>query len=262
MVLLDSAPFGVAQYITHPIALIAYACALVAYYFVSKNTNDRKKLEANPDAYIKTAERLHIDFGAIPEGERANITLQVLKSRTTTLLITTASLVVAGLILAYTVIEYQHSVVDGTNNLVANSLAERQAKRDSLEAARKEKLKMDSISRVGQQQRSRDAAYAKEVDLMLTRGSSLLKRIKEGDKKAWNIDYYNFSSQAMGLVKRVESKREGIHPFGQMLRGGPPADDVRMSVKNPKDQNYIDSTSSLDNTIFYIDILEKMKTTL
>ena len=43
--------FEIVKYITHPIALIAYIAALITYYFIVKNVNDRKKLESHAATY-------------------------------------------------------------------------------------------------------------------------------------------------------------------------------------------------------------------
>src|SRR5919202_6466111 len=101
MILLQSNPIDAARYITHPISLVAYACALVVYYFVSKNINDRRKLKENPETYVKIAERLHIDLNKIPKNERSSIVMRILKNRITSQLITASSLIIGGLLLSY-----------------------------------------------------------------------------------------------------------------------------------------------------------------
>lgn len=73
--------FDLVKYITHPISLIAYLCALVATYLIVKNNNERKMLAANPKAYERIAERIHVDLRRIPENQRAKIVMRMLRNR-------------------------------------------------------------------------------------------------------------------------------------------------------------------------------------
>lgn len=105
--------FEIIKYVTHPISLVAYVSALITYFFISRNINERKKLEGNPEAYQKIAERLKLDFELIPESERGIITLKVLKNRIYSQLIIAISIIIGGLIIAYLFINYIHQT--GTN---------------------------------------------------------------------------------------------------------------------------------------------------
>jgi hypothetical protein len=108
MILNEINLFSALKYITNTYSLIAYAFALLAYYFYQKNKIDRKKIRDNPTAYIATAEKLHISFEKIPEKDRAKITLKVLKNRISLALITAISFIISGLIIAY-IVTQNHS---------------------------------------------------------------------------------------------------------------------------------------------------------
>jgi undecaprenyl pyrophosphate phosphatase UppP len=102
--------FSVAQYITNPISLAAFAIAAIMTYFISRNANDRKKIESakeeeRSDLIIRTAERLHLDISQVPKNERAALIKQVLRNRIISQIISAVVIVILGLFITYLVSE-------------------------------------------------------------------------------------------------------------------------------------------------------------
>lgn len=109
LILLDA--FSVAQYITHPISLLAYISAAVMAYFISRDINRRKLIESAPEAeradvIIKTAERLHLDLAIVPENQRAGLIRQVLKNRIYTQLIIAVIVLAIGTFASYIALNF------------------------------------------------------------------------------------------------------------------------------------------------------------
>ncbi|HZH66998.1 MAG TPA: hypothetical protein VEY10_19060 [Flavisolibacter sp.] len=97
-----------AQFITHPISLIAFVTAIVFGYFSVRNDNKRKQIESAPperraDVIIQTAHTLHINLQLIPEQQRAGIVLKELNIRFTRYLIGAVVVVILGLFITYLV---------------------------------------------------------------------------------------------------------------------------------------------------------------
>jgi hypothetical protein len=119
LILLDA--FSVAQYITHPISLIAYITAAVMVYFINRDINRRKLIESAPEnerasVIIKTAERLHLDLTAVPRSERADLIRQVLRNRIYKQLIIAFIILVIGMFASYISLNYIKSKAGGNNS--------------------------------------------------------------------------------------------------------------------------------------------------
>lgn len=115
LILLDA--FSVAQYITHPISLLAYISAAVMAYFISRDINKRKLIESAPEEeraeiIIKTAEQLHLDLTLVPENQRAALISQTLNYRVYKLLIIAVIILGMGTFATYIALNYiNHSNV-------------------------------------------------------------------------------------------------------------------------------------------------------
>jgi len=101
-----SSIFEASRYITTPISLLAFIGAGVFTYLLTKNNNERKKIELAPENersdLIKTvSEKLRLDIKDIPEHERAKIVIQTLRNRVLHQVILAVSILLGGIIFSY-----------------------------------------------------------------------------------------------------------------------------------------------------------------
>jgi hypothetical protein len=95
---------SISQYITHPISLVAYACALLTTYFIYRDREERKKLKANPAAYVETFKYLNVGLPDLPEGKRYMMAIRILRHRIIIKIISALTMLIAGCIFSYLVI--------------------------------------------------------------------------------------------------------------------------------------------------------------
>jgi len=134
LILVDA--FSVTQYITHPISLVAYISAAIMVYFINRDINERKKIEAAPESeraniIIKTAERLHLDLTLVPKNERADLIRQVLRNRIYKQLIIAFIILVIGMLASYFVLNLMK---------IKNADATTKRKETALDLAEKQKV--------------------------------------------------------------------------------------------------------------------------
>lgn len=106
--------FDVVRYIKHPIALVAYALALLTFYFIYRNRQEVKKMRIDPKVYARILEKKGINIKDIPENKRAAYALQKLNHEARTYYFLVCGLIVAGIILSYTVIQLNKPAVVST----------------------------------------------------------------------------------------------------------------------------------------------------
>ena len=265
MLLLESGLSG-AQLITHPISLVAYVCALVTYYFVRKNVNDRKKLQANPAAYIATAERLNIDFGQIPERERAKVTLRTLSNRIIAQLITAIALIIAGLIIAYVSIVYIGKQAEAVRQQNEAAMAAAQAEHDMRkhEAEVMEQNRKDSIAATAKadSSRSKVAIQKNQVQLLIDRGKGIIERIAKGDNDAWDIDANFYDVKVIEVVEQIEKQRQSLTFRRELTERIMKEGAAGFPIKDKKSRTAYDSITTIQNLRHRVNFLEEFKSSL
>jgi hypothetical protein len=95
---------SISQYITHPISLVAYACALLTTYFIYRDREERKKLKANPAAYVETFKYLNVGLPDLPEEKRYMMAIRILHHRIIIKIISAITMLIGGCIFSYLVI--------------------------------------------------------------------------------------------------------------------------------------------------------------
>ncbi|GGK80649.1 hypothetical protein ACD591_10030 [Rufibacter glacialis] len=249
MTLLDVSFFEVTKYITHPISLVAYACALVTYYFISKNINDRKKLEANPEAYRATAERLDIKFVGIAKSERGTVTLRILNNRILSQLIIAFSLISGGLIIAYVSIRHSES--------------ENEFKRKEAEGLRADERRQDSLDYIENQIKMNlvNERQKRSVDLIIMRGKGIIDSVLSGQKRAWEVSFNYYSSDVMRVIREIEVARNYDNQYSKRIIDR--SLEFRYTrFEDPRSQRAMDSAHAINDTRFYLLVLEEFRETL
>jgi len=258
VILLEVSFFEITKYITHPISLVAYVCALITYFFISRNINDRKKLEANPEAYRATAERLDIKFTDIAESERGTVTLRMLNNRILSQLILAGSIIIGGLIIAYISINYLQTTTEEQKRQDASKQEQLRVKDSISESHRRDSLniisKQDSVKLTKERQLNR-------VDLIIKRGKGIVDSILIGQEMAWKVSFFHYSNDVMNVISEIEKARNDDRKYNTILleRGFAYK---RTMYEDNRSQRIEDSAHAINETRFYLRTLEEFRTTL
>lgn len=257
MTLLDISFFEITKYITHPISLVAYVCALILYFFISKNINDRKKIEANPEAYQATAERLHLDFKLIAKSERAAITLKVLKNRITSQLIIASALIIGGLLITYISVKYfQQTSKDKQAEI--NALDKNRRIEDSIQNS----YRLDSINQAMYQDsiEQEKQKKIKHIDIMIQKGQSLMDSVLAGKliegKYACDLYSAEVVEEIQGIEKQLDQKTYQYEWSYYQF------DNKNLTFEDIASQRVQDSLASLKEIKFCMKILNELKSSL
>lgn len=261
MLILDINIFEISKYITHPISLIAFVCALITYFFIQRNINDRKKLQANPTAYQATAERLNLDIKKVPVADRTRVTLEVLRTRIYLQIIIALALLTGGLIIAYIVVDYNR-----TNNFTLQEIErvhkDNERRQREIDDSIAKKRYDDSILIVNQQDSLETAnkRQTNKIQLMIDKGKALIDSIYAGKQRAWTSAYYFFGKDMFSIVAEIEKDRTHKEYNIRLIQYE--EENQIPHYDDPGSQRITDSTYALRAYREYIDILENLKASL